>query len=256
MGQLMETTTSRVHSVWDAPTRWFHWINVGLFVTLLGTGLLIQFMKELHIEGGPAKIALKKLHVVPGYLACANLLARLLWGFWGNAFVRWRAVLPSRESLRQAIPELRSLVGDRQRLADPGHGHLGRVSTTWLLGLLCVLAVTGLARAATDLYFPPFGSLVARYVALPGVDPAQVGPLGAQALVDPGRIARIAELKAWFGYPHRWGAYVLTASVLAHVIGVVLKDIRHGGGVLSSMVTGRKVFLEHKEGATKGRTQA
>jgi Ni/Fe-hydrogenase 1 B-type cytochrome subunit len=230
------------HPVWDAPTRWFHWVNALLFGVLVLSGLLIQFMRDLHIEGGPAKIALKICHVVPGYLACINLFARWTWGFFGNHFVRWAQVLPNKASFADAWAEAKGLVGRRPTRAELGHGALGRLSSTWLFGLLLVMVVTGLVRAGTDLFYPPFGAAFADYIALPGTDPAAMDPVTVKQWSDPARFDQLTQLKLLAGRPHIIGAYALMISVTLHVAGVVLKEVRQGGGVFSSMITGRKVF--------------
>lgn len=49
--------------------------------------------------------------------------------------------------------------------------------------LLLIQVVTGLVLAGTDLFWPPFGSLFAEWIAAPGVDPSTIQP-GASDLID------------------------------------------------------------------------
>jgi Ni/Fe-hydrogenase 1 B-type cytochrome subunit len=184
---------------------------------------------------------MKYCHAWVGYLACANLLARIVWGFFGNRFVRWRAVLPGRGTIAAALREARQLLQSERGEPSLGHGPLGRLSSTLLFALMIMMAGTGLVRAGTDLYYPPFGGSVAEYVAKPGVDATKLGPLDKELLL-PERAEKIAKLKQLAGKPHIWGSYALLGWFILHVSGIIVKELRQGGGVLSSMITGRKVF--------------
>ena len=78
---------------WDAPTRWFHWINALGVIGLIATGLVILNGEGLGLSA-EGKIALKSVHVWFGYVMAVNLLWRFVWAFFGNRYARWRAVLP------------------------------------------------------------------------------------------------------------------------------------------------------------------
>lgn len=236
-----ETLTLRRHAVWDRPTRVLHWYNA-LCVVLAGSaGFFFMFRDLLEIEGRPSKIALKELHSIFGYALALGILGRLVWGFLGNPNVRYRAILPGRGTLVAAFQEARALLSRRPYRHDLGHGPLGKLSTLVMLGLVLTLLGTGLGRAATDLFHPPLGGMVARYVAKAGVDPALVDPVNDE-FSDEGRMNRLNAVKAPLGKVHRAAAWGLLGAVLLHVCGVVLKDIRHGGAVVSSMVTGDKLY--------------
>ncbi|MDZ4730084.1 MAG: cytochrome b/b6 domain-containing protein, partial [Xanthomonadales bacterium] len=64
-----ESATAELKSyrVWDAPTRWFHWINVLSVLTLAGLGLMILNAGSFEIPSA-GKILLKTLHVWTGYV--------------------------------------------------------------------------------------------------------------------------------------------------------------------------------------------
>ena len=89
----MQQTGLTRFSVWDHNVRWFHWINVLSVLALLGTGLVIFNGKTLGLEGD-AKILMKELHVWAGYLFATNLTWRIVQGFRGSRFARWRTILP------------------------------------------------------------------------------------------------------------------------------------------------------------------
>lgn len=81
------------YSVWDRTTRWFHWINVICIIGLVSVGVVILNHKVLGINND-GKLLLKTVHVYIGYVFVLNLIWRFIWGFIGNKFVRWKAVLP------------------------------------------------------------------------------------------------------------------------------------------------------------------
>jgi Ni,Fe-hydrogenase I cytochrome b subunit len=81
------------YKVWDRSIRWFHWINVLTVLALMAIGVVILNSKALGITND-GKVLLKTWHVYIGYVFVVNLSWRLLWGFVGNNFSRWKAILP------------------------------------------------------------------------------------------------------------------------------------------------------------------
>jgi Ni/Fe-hydrogenase 1 B-type cytochrome subunit len=230
----------RTYRVWDAPTRWFHWINVLSVLGLIGVGLVILFNKELGISLD-GKITLKTIHVIIGYVFVLNLLGRVVWGFFGNAHSRWRAVLPGGPGYLRAVRAYVAAFVKGHPQVYIGHNPLGRLAVTVIFLLLVVLAVTGLVRAGTDLYYPPFGVFAASFVAKPGADPGDLVPEDT-TLVDAGRYDRLKAFRRPFGVVHTWCAYLLMGMIVLHVGAVVVTELREGGGLVSAMFTGRKVL--------------
>lgn len=230
----------RSYRVWDAPTRWFHWINVLSVLGLIGVGLVILFSKDLGI-GPDGKITLKTIHVIIGYVFVLNLLWRLVWGFFGNAHARWRAVLPGGPGYLRAVRAYAAAFMEGHPQAYVGHNPLGRLAVTVIFLLLIILAVTGLVRAGTDIYYPPFGGFVAEYVAKSGVDPETLAPYDV-TMVDEAKFARLNAFKRPFGIVHKYGSYILIGMIVLHIAAVVITELREGGGIVSAMFTGRKVL--------------
>ncbi|WP_295679902.1 cytochrome b/b6 domain-containing protein [uncultured Nevskia sp.] len=83
----------RSYKVWDAPTRWFHWINVLCVIVLAALGLVILNAGAFKIPN-EGKILLKTLHVWAGYVFAVNIGVRIVWAFVGNRQARWRQILP------------------------------------------------------------------------------------------------------------------------------------------------------------------
>ena len=94
----------RVYNVWDAPTRWFHWINALAVLSLISVGvMLLNDNDALDLSAG-GKVQLKQIHVALGYVMALNLIWRFVWAFLGNRHARWRAMLPYGPGYWGALP--------------------------------------------------------------------------------------------------------------------------------------------------------
>ena len=241
----MQTEQLSAYRVWDLPTRLFHWINFTAVITLIFVGLVMLFKKDLGITSVEAKIGLKVVHVTVGYIFAANLAVRILWGFVGNRYARWRTVIPARGQMRRIRAYLDSLRQGRP-LQYAGHNPLGQIAVAIIFLCLLVMAVTGLIRAGTDIYYPPFGSMAAEYVALPGVDPDSLVPYDESA-VDKEKYAALKAFKKPFGTIHIYTSYLVMFLIVVHIAAVVRVEVKEGGSIVSAMITGKK-YLRGKAG--------
>lgn len=236
----MKSSSLKFYKVWDLPTRLFHWINFVSVLALAAIGTAILFDKDLGITDS-GKILLKTTHVWFGYVFALNLLWRIVWAFFGNRYARWGVILPFQRGywgeLKTYLGKLTS--GEPQVYA--GHNPAARVMVFALLILLCAQAGSGLILAGTDIYYPPFGYWIASWVAAPGTDPAVLAPYNMtgidQASWDAMRAFRSIVLTT-----HYWVFFALLAAIVLHIAGVIVTEMREGGGVVSAMFTGRKVF--------------
>jgi len=228
------------YKVWDAPTRIFHWVNFTTVILLIFMGLMMLFKKDIGIASLDAKIMLKTIHVVIGYVFVLNLAVRVIWGFVGNRFARWGSMLPGKGFASELKDYLDSI-----RAGEPkqylGHNPLGRLAVAVIMASLLVLAVSGLVRAGTDIYYPPFGSSVAAYVAAEGVDPASLKPYD-KSFVDAGKMKQLGAFKGPFGEVHIYTAYFLMLLIVLHILAVARIEIQQGGSLVSAMLSGRKVL--------------
>jgi Ni/Fe-hydrogenase 1 B-type cytochrome subunit len=229
-----------VYKAWDLPVRLFHWVNFTAVIGLILFGLLMLYKKELGITSMEAKISLKTIHVLIGYVFVLNLAFRILWGFIGNRYVRWRSILPGRGFVR-SLRDYRASISSGNPQQFIGHSPPGRLAVCALLLLMVVMAITGLIRAGTDIYYPPIGSLVAEYVAAPGTDPASLIPYDT-AGTEPAKAERLKAFKEPFGIIHLYTAYTLMFLIIVHIAAVVLTEVHKGGSIISSMFSGRKVL--------------
>jgi cytochrome b len=227
-------------AVWDTGIRWFHWINVLCVLGLAGVGLAILNSKALGV-GTEGKILLKTVHVWIGYVFALNLAWRLLQAFTGGPHARWRAILPGGSGYLAEAGRYVAALRSGQPRQYLGHNPLGRLSVSFILLLLAAQAVTGLVLAGTDLFYPPLGSWIAGQVAAPGIDPATLVPYAPQMYNEEAWQAMRA-FREPFITLHYYGFYTLLAMALLHIIAVVLTELREGGGLVSAMITGRKVL--------------
>lgn len=243
MTEISSTDTSvRYYSVWDRTTRWFHWINVICILGLIAVGLVIFNNKILGVSGD-GKILLKTIHVYIGYVFSANLLWRIVWGFVGNKYARWKAILPIGRGYWCSVNAYVKGVKSGEAPQYLGHNPIGKLMVALLFLLLTTQAITGLVLAGTDLYFPPFGHGIAEWVAGEGATSEAIASLipGSKEGVNPDAYADMRAFRQPIITTHVYVFYALLAAIFLHVAAVVLTEIREGNGLVSAMFTGKKV---------------
>lgn len=226
--------------VWDAPTRWFHWVNVLCVIGLSAAGLVILYAGDLGVTNN-GKVALKTIHVWIGYVFAANLLWRFVWAFFGNRFARWGSFVPGGRGYAAALSRYVVALRAGHPQQYLGHNPLGRISVAVLLLLLLIQTATGLVLAGTDLFYPPIGHWIAQWVAVPGVEPASLLPY-SPGMYDKTAWDSMRAFRKPFALTHLYSFWVLVAVVALHIAAVVITDIKEGGSIISAMFTGRKII--------------
>jgi cytochrome b len=117
-----DTTTYTRVRVWDLFVRFFHW---SLVLALLADAFLINGATALH-------------HVI-GYYALALVFARIVWGFAGSRYARFRTFPPS---LSASFDQLLDIAVDR-RIIHVGHTPLGALMIYNLLLTVIVIGTSG-----------------------------------------------------------------------------------------------------------------
>lgn len=236
----MPDITLQAYRVWDAPTRWFHWINFVCVVALAAVGTAILFDEQLGVTDA-GKILLKTTHVWFGYVFALNLAWRFIWAFLGNRHARWSAIHPFRAGYVAATKTyLRELVAGNVR-PYLGHNPIARAVVSILYILLVIQAATGLVLAGTDIYYPPFGHWIASWIAVPGVDPVTIAPYNKTG-IDPASWDAMRSFRSVILPIHYWNFYALVVAIAIHIAGVVVTELREGGTIVSAMFTGQKHF--------------
>lgn len=110
--------------VWDLPVRVFHWLLVVCFA------VAYAIAESERLQG---------LHTVLGYTATGLILFRIVWGFVGSRFARFRSFA---YAPRQAVQYLRSLrSGHPQHFT--GHNPAGSYVIYAILAIGLATGVTG-----------------------------------------------------------------------------------------------------------------
>jgi len=228
------------YAVWDVSTRWFHWINALCVIALTALGLVILNAGGLGVTNA-GKAALKTIHVSIGYVFVLNLGWRIAWGFLGNQYARWSAMLPGGKGYVHALRSYVAafLAGHPQQYV--GHNPAGRLGVAALLLLIVIQAITGLILAGTDLFFPPLGSWIAEWVAAPGVAPTSLAPY-APEMYDAVAHAEMRALRKPVALVHLYSFYLLSVMVVMHVAAVIVTEVTEGGSIITAMFTGRKII--------------
>ncbi len=234
----MAGKTLTEYKVWDRTTRIFHWVNLLSMLVLIACGVALLNAGALGATND-GKVVLKTVHVYAGYVFALNLAWRLFWAFVGGPFARWRALLPFGSGYGAALKAY--MAGEKTSFL--GHNPLGRLAVTALLLVLTLQATTGLVLAGTDIYYPPFGGMIAEWVAAPGVDPSQILPYD-RSLVDPDAYQEMRAFRSGYLSTHVANFYVILALVVIHVAAVIWTENRHGGSLVSAMFSGRKALAE------------
>ncbi len=185
-----------------------------LISSLALTGLVFRYRAPLGLA--EAKLELMTAHSLIGYGLIASICWRVWLGFKGRESDRFVHVLAGRKSLKKLFSGGKE---NRSRLRFAGRSPLSRLIATVLYAAVALNIGTGLIRAGTDLYFPPFGPLVLQYVTLSGEKPS-VDALKA-GKVDKARASRIREFKKPVAKIHFYGGLFILSFALLHASGAL-----------------------------------
>ncbi len=232
----------RSHHVWDAPTRWFHWINFLCVIALIAIGVAILNAKALGVTDD-GKVLLKVTHVWFGYVVAVNLLWRMIWAFIGNRHARWGAILPGGKGYWRTVKDYSASLFSGRPRQYLGHNPLARISITLLFVLLLIQVVSGLVLAGTDIFYPPLGSWIAAWVAAPGVDPGSLQAYSPE-MYDETAWKEMRAFRKPFITTHYYSFYAIIVMIVIHIAGAVVTELKEGGSVISAMFTGEKTLSE------------
>lgn len=230
----------RLHAyrAWDAPTRWFHWINAFLVGALLLLGIAMLFGGRFGV-GEEGRHQLQLIHIALAACLTLNLLWRCYWAFRGNRFAQWRAVLPGGPGYWKDLGAYVSAVVAGHPRYYIGHNPLARLGVTLLAILLAAQILSGLTLFGIDQLAPPPGYSLRE----PGAQRPDRTPILPQLpwAIDWTR-AQAEAVMAPFRAAHRYGFYLLALAAILHVLAVVATELREGGDLVSAMLTGWKSF--------------
>ncbi len=229
---------NKLHYVWDAGTRWFHWINAISVLMLMGLGLLILNASSFGIPN-PGKALLKTIHVLVGYVFAINLLWRFAWAFLGNSHARWRSILPGGKGYFAELRDYCQSYFSSSPKRYLGHNPLGRLAVAAMLLLMTIQMLTGLFLAGSDVFYPPFGHWIAQWIAAPGVDPATLQPYSVETY-NAAAYEQMRAIRKPLATLHLYSFYSLAVLVFLHLLAVVVAELRERSSLVSAMIGGHK----------------
>jgi cytochrome b len=136
-----ESASGSRATIWDLPTRLFHWS----LVLLIAGAWWTQEQDD------------SELHARIGYAVLTLLLFRLAWGFVGSDTSRFASFI---RGPRSAILYLRGLFGSAPAPGQIGHNPVGGYSVVLMLLCLAVQAGTGLFLYDDEFFWGPLNDLV------------------------------------------------------------------------------------------------
>lgn len=193
--------------VWDVPTRMFHWLLVISF-----TGAFLTSESERY----------RDVHAMFGYTLLGLIVFRVLWGFIGTRYARFRSFLFTSKELFAYLASLRS--GKPHHYV--GHNPAGSLAIWLLLLLGFTSSVTGLLlyqEIGGDLLEEPHEFLANTMLAVVGVHLAGVV---VSSLIHRENLIRAmitgrkpVEPEAGIKQGHAWLGVVMLVAVVAFWVG-------------------------------------
>lgn len=212
--------------VYEAPVRLWHWVNALAITVLAVTGYFIG--SPLPSAPGEAS-----QHFVMGYIRFAHfsagqvmtvaLLMRVYWAFVGNSYSRQVFYLPvwNRTWIWGVFYELKwylFMVKDPKKYI--GHNPLAHVAMFAFMLFLVFMICTGFAL----------------YSEGTGIDSWQGKLFGWVFAIWPNS----QDVHTW----HHLGMWAIVTFVIVHVYAAVREDIMSRQSMISSMVSGERVFRD------------
>ncbi len=179
--------------VWDSGVRVFHWS-------------LVLFVGVCAYTGFLAEPNWLNVHLAAGTAVATLIVFRLVWGWSGSKYARFRSFAVSLSALRQHFADIAA----GRVVRHLGHNQAGALMVYALLAVLVLLIISGV-------------------IALGGA--VKQGPLAFALSFAAGWTAR--EI-------HEVLAFVLLAMIVAHWAGVGFESWRLRENLVRAMFTGRK----------------
>jgi cytochrome b len=177
--------------IWDLPTRVFHWTLAASFFIALATGDSDRF---------------RDIHVFSGYVVLGLIGFRIVWGFTGSRYARFRSFLFRPGAVVAYVADLLASRASRHL----GHNPAGGWAVLAMLALGLLICVSGLVVLGAE----------EAHGMLKGI---AEHPLGEMT-------RKLHEALSW----------LMFALVLVHLAGVAIESRAHRENLSKSMLTGCK----------------
>jgi len=205
--------------VWDPVVRIFHWSLVASFTIAWLTG---------EEESRP--------HVLAGYAVIGLVLIRVVWGFIGTKYARFRDFVYPPSTVLAYAREM--LAGKSKRYL--GHNPLGGMMVIALLLSLLAASVTGLVLQGAEEGAGPFAAItVSTSVTAPTVISRAVAD-EVEDEDDKENNGGNGEADETWKELHEFFANLSLLLVVLHIAGVMVGSLAHRENLVRAMLTGRK----------------
>jgi len=206
--------------VWEVPVRITHWFIVASIVILAVTGFYIHgpfLATPTAAEAATQMATVRFIHELAAIVFMCSFAVRFYWGFVGNSFSSWRAIIPhNREQLHWGREMAKYyLFLRRDPVPVTGHNFLAGATYTIVSIGMVVQIVTGLLLFAWVLGIP----LVTTF-------------FGWGSMV-PGGIQTVRMF-------HYLLTFLFVAFAIHHVYSAILVDYEERSGTMSSIFSGWK----------------
>jgi len=206
--------------VWEVPVRVTHWLIVTSIVILSITGLYIHgpFLTAPTSPDAAAQMAtIRFIHALAAIVFMCSFAVRFYWGFVGNSFSSWRAIIPHTREQFYWGREMAKYYLFLRRDPVPVTGHNFLAGATYTIVSIGMVAqiVTGLLLMAWVLGIPLITTL-----------------FGWGGMV-PGGIQTVRML-------HFLLTFLFVAFAIHHVYSAILVDYEERSGTMSSIFSGWK----------------
>jgi len=215
--------------VYEAPVRLWHWVNA-LAITLLAiTGYLIA--NPLPTMPGEASANflmgyIRFVHFAAAYIFAVGFLGRLYWALVGNEHSRQLFRLPFyRLSFwRELLHEVRWYAFmEKEPKKYVGHNPLAHIT------MVVIITVGGIAMVLTG--FALYGEQA-------GLGSWQDSLFGWLIPL----VGQSQDVRLW----HHWGMWVIVCFVIIHVYVAIREDIVSRQSLISTMVSGWRMFKDDR----------
>lgn len=226
-GQIEDAKLVRAVYVYEAPLRLWHWINALCITVLAASGYLIA--SPLPSVPGEASANflmgyIRFAHFTAGYVLAVGWLVRIYWAFVGNSHSQQLFLVPvwSARWWSEVLYELRwYLFLARYPKKYIGHNPLAQLMMFLLFALpMFAMIPTGFALYGEGAQAGSWAARVFGWV-IPAFG-------GSQAV------------HSW----HHLGMWVIVSFVIVHVYAAIREDIMSRQSLISTMVSGWRMFKD------------
>ncbi len=216
--------------VYEAPLRLWHWVNALAITVLVVTGYFIGSPPPSQPGEASASFLfgyIRFAHFAAGYVLLAGFLGRIYWAFVGNAHARQLFKLPVFNAAwwKEVAFELRwYLFLERDPKKYVGHNPLAQLAMFLLFFLpLLFMIATGFALYGEGAQAGSWANLLFT---------SWLVPLFGQS----------QDVHTW----HHLGMWLIVVFVMVHVYAAVREDIMSRQSMVSTMLSGWRMFKDDK----------